>query len=193
MARKREFSPEEALLNAMHAFWRKGYNHTSLTDLVEETGVGKKGLYTVFGSKLSLYIKALEHYKCLQTEDMLTDLEKPGASVNEIRSLFNHALMFTQSENGKRGCMVGNAIAEFGNSVPEVKKAVREHVERFRQAIYKALYNSKIYGEIPSGIKIEKHSYFLCSILLALMIQSRAGYEYSEMKNSVETALKTLE
>jgi TetR/AcrR family transcriptional repressor of nem operon len=46
MARPREFEPHEALNRAMHLFWQKGYEDTSMADLVAATGVSRYGFYT---------------------------------------------------------------------------------------------------------------------------------------------------
>lgn len=193
MARIREFNPEEALDKAMHVFWNKGYRHTSMINLVEATGVGKKGLYTVFGNKKQLYMKALEHYKCLQADKLLANLEQFGSSLYELKYLFNEALVFSQTETGRKGCMVGNAIVEFGGKEPEIKKATDKHLERFRVAIFNALSNARENNEIDESIDIGRHSNFFCSVILSLMVMSRAGTDYKIMKDTVDSTLRTLE
>jgi len=194
MPRIREFNPEDALVKAMHVFWAKGYRNTSLNTLVKATGVAKKGLYTVFGSKHELYIKAMEYYKCMQAEQLLSDIEdNREAGVNEIRDLFKRALEFIQSELGNRGCLVCNAMAEFGENEPEIWRATTTHVDRFRSAIGNALRNSSEKGKIKvSSSGIEKEANFLCSVLQSLMLMSRAGTDYKVMKDTVDITLNTL-
>ena len=51
MVRPREFDPDEALDKAMHLFWERGFQHTSMEDLVRRTGVSRYGLYGTFGNK----------------------------------------------------------------------------------------------------------------------------------------------
>lgn len=192
MARTREFNPDVVLDKAMHVFWTKGYRHTSLTNLVNATGVGKKGLYTVFGNKHDLYIKAMEYYKCMQAEELLYEIEKKGSSIAQIDDLFNRALNFTQSELGSRGCMVCNAMAEFGDQEPEIWRATTTHIDRFRYAIRNALLHSKKNKEIDSSINATKQSNFLSSVLQSLMLMSRGGTDYSVMKDTVQITLSSL-
>ena len=190
MPRTREFNPEDALQKAMHVFWVKGFRHTSLNNLVEATGVGKKGLYTVFGSKYKLYLKAMEYYKCVQAEELLSEIEKDYASLREIEDLFDRALNFTQSEIGSRGCMVCNSIVEFSDKEPQVWRSTANHLERLRSAISNALFNAIAKKEIPLSVDINKHANFLVSVLQGLMLMSRGGTEYKIMKDTVELSLK---
>lgn len=192
MVRTREFDPEVVLQKAMHVFWRKGYRHTSLMNLVEATGVRKKGLYTVFGNKYDLYIKAMEYYKCMQAEELLYEIERKGSGYAQIEDLFNRALNFTQSELGDRGCLVCNAIAEFGDQEPEIWRATTTHIDRFRQAIRNALTNSIKNKESDSSINIHKQANFLTSVLQSLMLMSRAGTDFSVMKDTVDLTLRSL-
>lgn len=60
--RKKEFDESEVLNSAMKIFWEKGYVGTSLNDLTETMGIKKQSLYSTFGSKEELFIKATDLY-----------------------------------------------------------------------------------------------------------------------------------
>ena len=60
MARPKEFDVDDALQQALELFWRKGYEATSVQDLVAAMGIQKASLYGTFGDKHSLYMKALQ-------------------------------------------------------------------------------------------------------------------------------------
>ena len=45
MARRKEFEPKQALRDAMYVFWEKGYEATTIGDLVEHTGINRASLY----------------------------------------------------------------------------------------------------------------------------------------------------
>ena len=55
MARPQEFDTAEALYKAMDVFWRKGYEATSLADLLDATGLSKSSLYATFGGKREFF------------------------------------------------------------------------------------------------------------------------------------------
>ena len=60
--RPRKAQPEVALAAAMNAFWAKGYEATSMSDLTEATGLHKASLYQTFGDKHQLFVSALKLY-----------------------------------------------------------------------------------------------------------------------------------
>ncbi|MEU9005459.1 helix-turn-helix domain-containing protein, partial [Streptomyces sp. NPDC048551] len=66
MPRPREFEPERVLDAAMLRFWERGYQATSIEDLVKATGVKPGSIYSVFpGGKRALFVKSLERYSKL--------------------------------------------------------------------------------------------------------------------------------
>ncbi len=46
----------------MEAFWRNGYEATSVADLCTCTGLHKGSLYQAFGDKHQLFMRSLKHY-----------------------------------------------------------------------------------------------------------------------------------
>jgi len=51
MARRREFDMDVAIDKATDLFWRRGYERTSLNDLLEHLGIGYASYYNAFGDK----------------------------------------------------------------------------------------------------------------------------------------------
>ncbi|MGD9921955.1 MAG: TetR/AcrR family transcriptional regulator, partial [Pseudorhodoplanes sp.] len=59
---EKQFDTDEVLEKAMRAFWDRGYEATSLQDLVDHTGINRGSLYATFGDKHALFIAALRRY-----------------------------------------------------------------------------------------------------------------------------------
>src|SRR5450432_4342837 len=66
MARIKEFDPDVALERALDVFWEKGYEATSIADLVSATGVQRQSIYDTFGDKHRLFRAALDRYAALR-------------------------------------------------------------------------------------------------------------------------------
>ena len=57
--RPRSFDERYALEKATQVFWSKGYDGVTIDDLVAGMGVGRQSLYSVFGDKRTLFLRAL--------------------------------------------------------------------------------------------------------------------------------------
>jgi TetR/AcrR family transcriptional repressor of nem operon len=63
MTRIKEFDPERALESAMELFWCRGYEATSVRDLLDEMGIGRGSMYDTFGDKRALFLAALDRFE----------------------------------------------------------------------------------------------------------------------------------
>jgi TetR/AcrR family transcriptional regulator, transcriptional repressor for nem operon len=60
MSRPIEFSPGEARARITDVFSANGYNGTSLSMLMDASGLGKQSLYNAFGDKKQMYLSAID-------------------------------------------------------------------------------------------------------------------------------------
>jgi TetR/AcrR family transcriptional repressor of nem operon len=62
MARPKEFIEEEALDRGMHLLWDRGYEATSLDELLSAMGLSRSSFYGTFRSKHQFLLAALDRY-----------------------------------------------------------------------------------------------------------------------------------
>ena len=61
--RPREFDRDEALAKARDAFWKRGYEGVSMSDLVAILDLASSRIYAAFGSKEDLFREAVALYR----------------------------------------------------------------------------------------------------------------------------------
>src|SRR5205807_10090861 len=92
MARPKEFDTDVALDEAMELFWSKGYEATSMSDLVEHLGLARQSVYDTFGDKHAIYMAALRRY-CEQRLAWMGPLFRSERPVRAIlREYLQHAI-----------------------------------------------------------------------------------------------------
>ena len=62
MARCVEFNEVEKIEKAMNVFWEKGYNATSMQDLVDAMQINRSSLYNTIGDKHQLFMRCIGYY-----------------------------------------------------------------------------------------------------------------------------------
>ena len=77
MTRSKAFNRDQALKRALELFQARGYEATSIQDLVDAMGIGRQSLYDTFGDKDALYREALNRYIAEGSRSVLVALESP--------------------------------------------------------------------------------------------------------------------
>ncbi len=160
----------------MHEFWEHGYHDTSVDALVEATGVRPGSLYSAFhGGKRELFLGSLERYAKLVVPQKLGALERPGASVAEVRAYFDGLIADLMSPEGRIGCLMVNSAMELAAVDSEVAKVVRGHMDRLERNARRALRNAKRRGEIPAHIDPAAKATQLMATGMGLMVVGKTN------------------
>lgn len=124
----RKFDLENSLEKAMFAFWRHGYDGTSVATLTREMGINAPSLYAAFGSKESLFLAAVEYYNNGRGSFMQRAFDEEDHSPALIRRLLHEAAETYTHTDGPGGCLViGSAsrVAEAGQQVADRLRDIR--------------------------------------------------------------------
>ncbi len=87
MARTKDFDENEALSKAIQLFWHKGYNATSMQDLVDGLGISRSSLYDTYTDKHTLFVKALESYQCTGAARIQTIIDTPAPAKETVKTI----------------------------------------------------------------------------------------------------------
>ena len=192
MARPREFEPTEALDRAMYLFWQKGYQDTSMEDLVKATGVSRYGFYNTFGDKQDLFAKAITHYANQVIHGTLAPMEKETSTVQDVFTYFDNLLISMQESKEYMGCLIGNTAIEAPGLEEQVNNLINQHYTRMQAAFQNALQNSKTRGEISQSIDTTAFADFLVGVANGFLAGLRSGMSYQQMQHFFEVALVSL-
>lgn len=192
MARPREFEPTEALNRAMYLFWQKGYQETSMEDLVQATGVSRYGFYNTFGDKQDLFAKAITHYSNQVIHGTLSPMEQTTSTVEDIYTYFNNLLISMQEPNAYMGCLIGNTAIQTIELEEQIAKQINSHYTRMQAAFQNALQNSKNNGELQESIDPTAFADFLVGIANGFLAGLHSGMTQAQMQHFFDVALASL-
>ena len=112
MARTKEFDPDAVLRSALDLFWRKGYEATSIQDLVDHLGIGRASMYATFGTKHDLYLRALDRYLDDVNGKAAATLFPRGDSLAAVKDLVRTFADEAANDPDRKGCFVTNTAVE---------------------------------------------------------------------------------
>ena len=137
MGRPRQFEIDAALEMAMRVFWSKGYEATTLPDLLGAMGISRGSFYKAFNDKRAVYMAALERYNRTRVLETVAMLQKEGVDSGRQRI---EALFKALAERPDRsGCFLCNAAVDRAPHDPEIEKHVNAMVQRLEQGFRLAL------------------------------------------------------
>lgn len=152
----------------MHAFWAKGYEATSLADLMEVTGLHKGSLYQAFGDKHSLFVQSLQRYLDGMRREMIDTAANAATPVEALRALAHGAVDKVNTDCGcPMGCMAINSLIEMGPHDPKVLQVLSSHMEFMTRCIAGLAADGQEAGQIS-----RRHS---PEIITSLMTTFLAG------------------
>lgn len=192
MARSKEFDPDAALDAALELFWERGYEATTMADLVEHLGVGRASLYATFGNKHELYLKALHRYLRTRSPDPIEALSQPGPALPAVRALVELYAEEGVADVRRRGCMIVNAAAELLPKDPVVTRFVEANWAALETALTSALIRARAQGELPADADPVALARFLLVVLQGLRIMAKGSPDPGRLRDAAAQALRLL-
>ncbi|MGW6707346.1 TetR/AcrR family transcriptional regulator [Streptomyces sp. NPDC054956] len=194
MARTKEFDPEAALQAAMELFWQRGYEATSMADLVERLGIGRASIYATFGNKHELYLKALDRYNENRDPVLLGELSRPGPALPAVRAVVRR-FAIEASSDGQRltGCFVTNTAAELGACDPVSARRVEASWNYIETLLHSALARAQAQGELPADRDPRTLARMLLVLMQGLRVVGKASDDPARVRDAAEQALALLD
>ena len=129
MARPIEFDRSQAVTRALVLFWRKGYQASSLADLLEAMAIGRSSFYAAFIDKRSLFIECLDLFST-RTLDMLQRARAEMPPVDALQSFFERNFTGARGAavKGHLGCMLVNTVLEMAGVDDELAAHASHHL-----------------------------------------------------------------
>ncbi len=172
LGRPREFDRKEALEKAMEAFWAKGYEGTSVSDLLEAMCINRGSMYGTFGDKRSLFLEAIGHYRQTVAAPRIETLSRTGSPLGNIRKTL-HEFADLAASDGCRGCLVTNTTVEIAPKDAEVAKAMKSALVAVEEAFRRALNRAVECGELGPRADTRCLARFLANTLQGLVVLSK--------------------
>lgn len=192
MARPRAFNEEEIIDKAVQIFWAKGYEATSIQDLVNAMGIQRGSLYGTFGSKQNLFIKSLNRYSVTVVSKLLEILESKPSAIKSIELFFSQLVEHLLTAGELRSCLVTNSAIERGIRDEETKQLVLKLLNALEDGFYKTLLRAKKNDELATELDLKDVASYLTSSMQGLLVMGKVCSDRSVLEGINQVTLSIL-
>lgn len=192
MARPREFDIDSALDAAMAAFWERGYEATSLQDLLDAMDLTKGSLYKAFGDKHSLFIKALKKYLDFIYNTMFDATKSGETAYQSIENLMHGVEYFCCKQETSRGCFAVNSVVELSHHDPEVKQLLENHLNRVEKMLTGIIKDGQDNNEFRTDQSASHLAEGLFVVIMGMLAQSKATNNKAKARRISDFAIQSM-
>jgi len=193
MPRPKEFIPDDAIEKAMQVFWHRGYEATSMEDLLTAMDINRGSLYDTFGDKRQLFLKVIDRYCHGFVGEKFSLLDQPGPALPTLRRFIYGMIDGGLADPQRRGCLIANTVMELSPHEEEIAGTLRQVLKMAEDTFFRVLVRAKEQGEL----KIDKDPRALAQCLTTMMqgiiVMIKAGASADTVKQTAETALSILD
>ena len=127
MARPPEFDRSKALNKALALFWRKGYQATSLADLLAAMDIGRSSFYAAFTDKRTLFIECIDLFSA-RVRALLERARTEKPPIDVLQDFFEGNLAGARGTRADWGCLLVNSVLEMAGVDDDLVARASNHL-----------------------------------------------------------------
>ena len=191
MNRPRQYDRDEVLEKATDLFWEKGFEATSMNEMVARSSLNKHSLYSEFGDKEKLFIECIDHYISKDIRVLSDILTKKPLGLSNIEAFFDNRVNYAASEDCK-GCLIVNSVTEKEILSEEINLKVKSFISKFKAFFYNCLQAAQDKNEISEDKDCKALADYLVCFTFGLVNIGKNETKKKELRKMVDVALSAV-
>ena len=192
MPKVETFDKELVLKKATDVFHEKGFNATSMQDLVDATALNRSSIYNSFGSKLDLFLECLKSYQDLYTIKISETLHKGQNSLHAIELLFEFYLNEIISDKEDKGCLITNCTSEMANQETSIINFLSSNQSSFMELLETLVSKGQKESTINHNRTPNEYALYLFSSIQGFRTTGILISNKKDLQTIVKTIIQTL-
>lgn len=188
-------SKEKVTQVATQLFHEKGYQTTTVDELLEASGVTKSNFYYHFKSKEELALKILDvRMKQFESEVILSTLGEISLSPKkQLQRFYDRIANFHRDLKCKYGCPFGNLALEMSDVSEKFRKRLSAFFKNWEKAIEECVHEGVVRGEFRRDINPKLAAGVILSQLEGAIMMVKTHKTLEPLTAGAEAVLKLLE
>lgn len=174
---------ERLLAVAMRLFWEKGYQSTSVADILRESGTNSGSLYHFFETKQDLLLGVLEQYRDgIEPMLLMPAWEGVADPIERIFALLGGYRRMLVESDFRFGCPIGNIALEIAEPDPALRARLVENFEAWTDAVEDCLTESDV---LPAEVDARAVARFALTTMEGGVMLARAYRDVTPFDDAV--------
>jgi AcrR family transcriptional regulator len=191
--RPREFDEAKVLDGAVRVFRERGYNATSVADLVKATGLVAGSLYKAFKDKRGIFLAAFDRYVGERDAMRHLALRHSNNGRERLGELLGFYAAASSGSEGKQGCMVAGSAMELTTMDADTARRVRAAYARNERLLVRTIRDGQGDGSIRADLDSAAAARLMLCVLQGMRVVGKTGRSHDDMASLVSLALKILD
>ncbi len=175
------------LKNTRKLIVEKGFNNTSISDIIAATGVKKGNLYYYYASKNDLGLAVLKDAE-QEFFDLLDTSFKGNRALEKVWNSCEAILKAQQKANFVGGCLFGNTALEMSDCNEEYAGIIQEIFQKWTDLLADHLREAVSEGDLDQAPSPESLAQIIVAVIEGGIMMARV----SKGKTDLEDCLGTL-
>jgi AcrR family transcriptional regulator len=172
------------ILTAMQLFWEKGYNSTSIADVLQTAKVNSGSLYHFFPSKTDLLAAVLDLYhdgiRSMLLEPAWAGVDDPIERIFALLARYRRSLVDTDCFYG---CPIGSLALELHEPDEPVRERLAKNFSAWIEAIDECLQAAKL--KVSGAAERRELAQFVLTTMEGAVMQARTFRDVAYFDASV--------
>ena len=176
---------ERLLMSAMELFTTRGYEATSVAEILKRAGVNSGSLYYFFSGKEELLLAGLEYFKTLLYPVVIAPAfattPDPIEKIFAVLNFYRRNLLLCDLDYE---CPMGKLALEVGRHVAGAHERIAANFEAWREHIRTCLDEAA--DRLPSSVDRDALATFVMTVMEGGLMQARTQRDLSFYDASIE-------
>jgi AcrR family transcriptional regulator len=187
---RRNNSREKIIAESLKLFSLKGFNNTSLSNILSATNMSKGGFYNHFKSKEDLFAAVLSEAQRVWRIQHLANIDKVVRQIDKVKKIllnFKDRYM-KDAVHFPGGCVFATLSVELDDQIPHLSSQVYDGFRKTKALIKGYLDQAKEMGEIRSDVSTGG----ITELILSCILGASVVYGMGKSKNHLDKTIKSL-
>jgi len=190
MARPIQYDPKEVLDKAMHIFWEKGYEQTSIQDIVAVTGLKPGSLYNLYGNKEGLFEAVLTLYSEQALEVAKRILLAKNEPLQNIEKFLHEVVIASIADEKTDGCLMVKTLLITSHKDEKIQETITKVFKEVEALLCAVLHEAK--QENKTEIDPVLFSRLIIITMYGAHVYYKTNKDSVALQESVDMLLDTL-